>query len=144
MSSTDLPQRVLKTLDSASSLPVASSEAFPDVESTVLKGALDSLHGREMITYTTENQEVAVLTEEAEGIVADGSHEVKVYNAVCAALEGLAIKDLPVSHQFISTGTMEVVRANSGCCGALERRWQGIRQDWTRESVPEEVDQEGW
>lgn len=99
MASTDLSQRVLNTLDSASSLPIASAEAFPDVESTILKGALDSLQSREMITYTTEEQEVAVLTEEAEGIVADGSHEVKVYNAVCAALDGLAIKDLPVSHQ---------------------------------------------
>lgn len=93
----DLPTRVLHTLDKASALPIASTEAFPDVEATILKGALDSLLSREQITYETIDKEIAVLTPEAEGIVKDGSHEAKVYNAVCEALEGLKISELPVS-----------------------------------------------
>lgn len=94
---TDLPTRVLHTLNSAPALPLASTEAFPDIEATVLKGALDSLHSREQIVYETVDKEIAVLTPEAEGIVKDGSHEAKVYDAVCKAMEGIKISELPVS-----------------------------------------------
>lgn len=54
-----------------------------------------------MVTYETLDQEVAVLTEEAAGIVQDGSHEAKVYKAVCEALDGLKISDLAVSQRDI-------------------------------------------
>lgn len=94
---TYLPTRVLHALNDASTLPLASPAAFPDVEATVLKGALDSLLSREQIVYETVDKEVSVLTPEAEGIVADGSHEAKVYDAVCKALEGIKISELPVS-----------------------------------------------
>jgi hypothetical protein len=92
----ELPARVLRALDEASKLPIASTEAFPDVEPTVLKGALDSLHSREMIVYETIDREEPVLTPEAEGIVRDGSHEAKVYEAVCQQLQGIKIGELPV------------------------------------------------
>ncbi|PUU83729.1 tRNA synthetases class II core domain (F)-domain-containing protein [Tuber borchii] len=92
---TELAIRVLQSLNDAAELPLASGEAFPDVESTVLKGALDSLQSREMLVYETLDREEPVLTEEAEGIVRDGSHEAKVYQAVCAAMDGIKISELP-------------------------------------------------
>lgn len=73
-----------------------SSTAFPNVEATVVKGALDSLQSKEMVVYETVDREVAVLTEEGQSIVNDGSHEAKVYEAVCKAVGGLKISELPV------------------------------------------------
>lgn len=91
----DLPTQILTTVDAAKSLPIHSQEAFPDVEALQVKAALDSLASREMITYETIDKEEAELTEEAVGIVRDGSHEAKVYDAVCAALDELKISELP-------------------------------------------------
>jgi phenylalanyl-tRNA synthetase alpha chain len=93
----DLPTQVLHALYNASTLPLISTLAFPDTESTVLKGALDSLQSREMVIYETLEREAAILTEEGEGISNEGSHEAKVYNAVCNAIGGLKINDLAVS-----------------------------------------------
>jgi len=90
----DLPTQILQALDSAPQLPLASTDGFPGIEPTVLKGALDSLQSREMATYETIDTEIAILTEEGEGIVNDGSHEAKVYDAVCNAMDGLKINDL--------------------------------------------------
>jgi len=93
----DLPTQVLHALKDASTLPLTSTMAFPDLESPVLKGALDSLQSREMVTYETVDKEIAVITAEGAGIVQDGSHEAKVYEAVCKALDGLKINELAVS-----------------------------------------------
>ena len=49
-----------------------------------------------MVTYEAIDQEVAILTLEAEGIAANGSHEAKVFEAVRNAIEGLRIAELPV------------------------------------------------
>jgi len=94
----DLPTDVLGALDSASSLPLVSTDAFPTISTTSLKGALDSLLSREMVVYETIDKEVAVLTDEGADIVQRGSHEAKVYEAVCNAVEGLKISELAVGH----------------------------------------------
>lgn len=49
-----------------------------------------------MVTYSKIDREEAILTEEAEGIAANGSHEAKVFEAVRKAVDGLKISDLPV------------------------------------------------
>lgn len=49
-----------------------------------------------MVTYEAIDKEVAILTPEAEGIAANGSHEAKVFEAVRNAMEGLRIAELPV------------------------------------------------
>lgn len=90
----DLPTQVLEALASATSLPLLSAQAFPTVDSLHVKAALDSLASREMVTYETIEKEEAELTDEAAGVVKDGSHEAKVYNAVCKSLEGLKISEL--------------------------------------------------
>lgn len=90
----DLSTQVLEAVASAASLPLLSSEAFPTVDSLHVKSALDSLASRDMITYVTIDKEEAELTDEAAGIVKDGSHEAKVYEAVCKSLGGLKISEL--------------------------------------------------
>lgn len=91
----DLTTEVLDAL-SGTQEPILSADAFPSIPSTILKSALDRLSSREMVSYKTSDKEEAVLTEEAESIVAHGSHEVKVFEAVLRAVEGLKIADLPV------------------------------------------------
>ncbi|PGG95999.1 phenylalanine-tRNA ligase, alpha subunit [Blastomyces parvus] len=90
----DLTAQILDVLSSTDD-PILSSDAFPAAPSIALKSALDRLRSRDMIIYETIEQEQAVLLPEAEGIVANGSHEAKVFEAVRAALGGLKITDLP-------------------------------------------------
>lgn len=90
----DLPTQILQAVACASSLPLTSSEAFPTIDFVTIKSALDTLAGREMITLETIEKEEARLTDEAHGIVKDGSHEAKVYHAVCGSLGGLKISEL--------------------------------------------------
>ena len=74
--------------------PLLSSEAFPCEKSTDVKGALDRLGSRSMITYETIEQEETILEPEAEGIVANGSHEARVFEALQKAMDGLTIAEL--------------------------------------------------
>lgn len=90
-----LTSQVLDAL-SESEGPILSADAFPTIPSTTLKSALDRLGSREMVVYEKIDREEALLTPEAEGIAANGSHEARVFEAVQKALEGLKIADLPV------------------------------------------------
>lgn len=76
--------------------PLLSTDAFPTTPSTEVKSALDRLKSRDMVAYETIDKEEAILTAEAEGIAANGSHEAKVFEAVRDAMEGLKISELPV------------------------------------------------
>jgi len=91
----ELTSQVLDAL-SASDGPILSADAFPSIPSTTLKSALDRLGSREMVTYRKIDREEAVMTEEAEGIAANGSHEAKVFEAVRKTVQGLKIAELPV------------------------------------------------
>ena len=92
---TDLTGQVLEALASTDE-PILNTDAFPSIPSTEVKSALDRLKSREMVAYDTIDKEEALLTPEAEGIAANGSHEAKVFEAVRAAVEGLKISELPV------------------------------------------------
>ena len=122
MAPADLPTQVLHALNAATTLPLLSTEAFPTTESSALRGALDSLHSNEMVVYETIEKEVAVLTPEGEGIVAEGSHEAKVYDAVCKAIGGLSIKELP--------GVVGAASAKVGQGKAFKEGW--IKKDGDR------------
>jgi phenylalanyl-tRNA synthetase alpha chain len=87
----DLPTH---TLNDASALSLTSTMAFPDLKPLVLKGSLDSLQSRNIVTYKTVGKEVAVLTIEGAKNVQGGSHEAKVYEAVCKSLDELKINEL--------------------------------------------------
>lgn len=91
----DLTSQVLEVL-SRSNGPVISADAFPSAPATAVKGALDRLRSREMVAYTTIEREEAILTPEAKGIAAEGSHEAKVFEAVRKSITGLNIAELPV------------------------------------------------
>lgn len=91
----DLTSRVLDVLSHREG-PVLSADVFPSIPSAAVKSALDRLGSREMVLYKVIDREEAILTAEAEGISANGSHEAKVFEAVRSSIEGLKIADLPV------------------------------------------------
>lgn len=91
----DLPTQVLDAL-AQSNGPILTAEVFPLEPFTTIKSALDRLGSREFVLYEQKDREEATLTEEAQTIVQNGSHEAKVFEAVRKAVEGLKVSDLPV------------------------------------------------
>lgn len=102
----ELTSHVLQAL-SQSNEPLFSADVFSLIPSTTLKSALDRLSSREMVTYKTIDREEAILTPEAEGIAAEGSHEAKVFEAVRQSVEGLKIVDLPVCWLNCTPGRLD-------------------------------------
>lgn len=91
----ELTARVLDALSQTDD-SILTADAFPSVDFTTIKSALDRLGSREMVIYRQIDREEASLTAEARGIAAEGSHEAKVFEAVRQAVDGLKIADLPV------------------------------------------------
>lgn len=88
----DLTTAILQALDQQD--PLISSEAFPSHKSTDVKSALDRLASRLMVEYDTLDREEALLEAEGQEIIANGSHEIRVLDALQDALEGLTIAEL--------------------------------------------------
>lgn len=88
----DLAHQILHALEKKS--PLLSTEAFPAIPSTEVKGALDRLASRDMVKYETIDREEALLEPEGEQIATNGSHEARVFEALRAAVEGLTIQEL--------------------------------------------------
>lgn len=129
----DLVQQVLDILSTADK-PVLSAEAFPTISSQNVKSALDSLASRDMVTYETLEKEVILLSKEAEDVVANGSPEAKVFEAVRAALEGLKIADLP--------GIVGKDAAKVGSGNAFKKGWVKKDKDvlrTTRDSIEDDA-----
>ncbi|KAF8525346.1 tRNA synthetases class II core domain (F)-domain-containing protein [Gautieria morchelliformis] len=97
-------QRILTVLDNDSVihdtrslvLPAEHVSAKSQDGQLIIQGALNSLLSREMITYTTQEDLVHVLTPEGAQVAQQGSHEARVWAAVPAKGEGtsLSVKDL--------------------------------------------------
>ncbi|KAF3483902.1 phenylalanyl-tRNA synthetase alpha chain [Arthroderma uncinatum] len=102
----DLTPQVLECLASTDE-PQLSSHVFPSAPAQSVKAALDRLTARDMVLQETIETEEVYLLPEAEGIVANGSHEARVFEAVSAAMEGLKITDLPdiVGKEIAKVGT---------------------------------------
>lgn len=77
----DVTQVILDTLDKDDN-PLVTREVFPNIPQNEIKAALDRLASRSMVTYTTQDQEQVLLTDEGKEICAAGSHEFKVWDAV--------------------------------------------------------------
>ena len=92
---TELTSEILDLL-STKDEPILTSDVFPTASFVTIKSALDRLRSREMIVYKTIDREEAILTEEAKGIAASGSHEARVFEAVRKAVDGLRLGELPV------------------------------------------------
>jgi phenylalanyl-tRNA synthetase alpha chain len=115
---TDQTSQILEAL-SSSDKPILSADAFSSIPFATIKSALDRLRSRDMVEYDTIDREQAILTEEGEGIVANGSHEAKVFEAVRQALDGLKIGDL--------TGIVGKESAKVGQGKAFKEGW--IKKD---------------
>lgn len=89
----NLTQEVLDLLDTKE--PLRTSEDFPSIPQAQIKAALDRLASRSMLEYQAHDSDQVVLTPESESIVANGSHEYKVWKAVKDAGK-IPIKELPV------------------------------------------------
>jgi phenylalanyl-tRNA synthetase alpha chain len=116
----DLTTQVLQALNAQS--PLLTSEAFPGVSSQDVKAALDRLGSRSMITYETIDREEAILEPEAEQIVANGSHEARVFEALRQAVEGLTIQELEKA-----IGDKNVAKVGQG--KAFKEKWISKGQD---------------
>ncbi|KAG9203074.1 Phenylalanyl-tRNA synthetase, beta subunit, cytoplasmic [Epicoccum nigrum] len=114
----NLTQDVLDLLDTKETLQ--SNEDFPAVPQRDIKAALDRLASRSMVEYKTNDKEQVVLTSESEGIVANGSHEFKVWKAVKEAGK-IAIKELP---NIVGKDSASVGQGN-----AFKNKW--IKKDGT-------------
>lgn len=75
--------------------PLQTSEDFPSIPQAEIKAALDRLASRSMVEYQAHDSEQVLLTPEAESIVADGSHEYKVWKAVKDA-DKVPVKEIAV------------------------------------------------
>lgn len=128
----DLTNSILDAL-SKSDAPILSSDAFPSSPSSSVKSALDRLASRQMVQYDTMDREVVALTAEGEQIAANGSHEVKVFEAVAAAMDGLKIGDLP--------GVVGKENAKVGQGNAFKRGWIKKDQDKLRTNAESIVDE---
>lgn len=133
----DLTSQVLHVL-SQSHGPVLSADAFPSIPSTTVKSALDRLGSREMVSYRVIDREEVILTVEAEGIAANGSHEAKVFEAVRNSIEGLKIADLPVCWLNCTPARLEV--ENWLLTVIPETCWERKRRGWEGQSFQSGMD----
>lgn len=113
-SSGDFPSEILLALSRSD--PVLSQETFPNATFAEVKAALDKLASRSMVTYQTIEKDEAALEPEAEGIVANGSHEARVFEALRQAVEGLTVQDLEKA-----IGDKNVTKVGQG--KAFKEKW---------------------
>jgi len=95
----NVTQYVLDLLDTKQ--PLQTSEDLPSIPQAEIKAALDRLASRSMVEYKAHDSEEVLLTREAGTIVADGSHEYKVWKAVLDAGK-VPIKELAVRERYVN------------------------------------------
>ncbi|KNE95974.1 hypothetical protein PSTG_10665 [Puccinia striiformis f. sp. tritici PST-78] len=100
----DLQQHILTILDSAAPIADTRLLSYPDGRAAdpeecasteyqlSIKSALDSLVGKEMVTYQTHNIEHHLLTQEGHDLAQSGSHEYRVWDAL--GEDGLSMAEL--------------------------------------------------
>ncbi|KKY36606.1 putative phenylalanyl-trna synthetase alpha chain [Diaporthe ampelina] len=113
-SSGDFSSEIL--LELSKSDPILSQETFPNATFAEVKAALDKLASRSMVTYQTIENDEAALEPEAEGIVANGSHEARVFEVLRQAVEGLTVQDLEKA-----IGDKNVTKVGQG--KAFKEKW---------------------
>ncbi|KAJ3312801.1 hypothetical protein HDU76_002805 [Blyttiomyces sp. JEL0837] len=91
-----LQEVVLLAVDADGSIEDTANLRLNDqpVDQLAVLGVLNGLQSREMITYSTLESERWVLTKEGNVIADEGSHEVKVFNAIPAGEEGISEQEL--------------------------------------------------
>lgn len=110
----DLALEILQALSKSS--PIQTQDAFPQSTFNELKAALDRLASRSMVTYEQIEKDEPRLEAEAEQIVANGSHEARVFEALRQAVEGLSVQDLEKA-----IGDKNVTKVGQG--KAFKEKW---------------------
>lgn len=93
---TELTLQILEVLSQAQD-SVRSDDAFPSVPSETIDSELRRLSSRNMVNFEQKDDSGWFLTPEGEDIVANGSHEARVFEAVQKAAAGLTLTDLPAN-----------------------------------------------
>ncbi|KAJ1958412.1 Phenylalanyl-tRNA synthetase, beta subunit, cytoplasmic [Linderina pennispora] len=91
--SDDLKLNILKKLDAEGSIK-DTKDAFSDVASETILGALKSLESQDKVAYSTLSSEVWTLTPEGQDQLDNGSYEAQIYNAVPEGDEGITVDEL--------------------------------------------------
>ncbi|KAJ1652665.1 Phenylalanyl-tRNA synthetase, beta subunit, cytoplasmic [Dispira simplex] len=98
MSTEELIVYLLQSLDLQGSIPdtkdLQPTEATGPLDQGLVRGALSSLQSRAMVDYQPLERDYLVLTPEGEEIARTGSHEAKVFHAIPAGDQGIAVADL--------------------------------------------------
>jgi len=89
----DLSQQILNLLGEKPELQ--TNNEFPESTQAEIKAGLDRLASRSMVEYDTSTTDQVALTQEAETICQEGSHEYKVWDAIKTKGK-LTIKELLV------------------------------------------------
>lgn len=110
----ELALEILQALSKSS--PIQTQDAFPQSTFNELKAALDRLASRSMVTYEQIEKDEPRLEAEAEQIVANGSHEARVFEALRQAVEGLSVQDLEKA-----IGDKNVTKVGQG--KAFKEKW---------------------
>lgn len=91
----DLAITILQALDKAPDGKIPDSRAaFPNATTEQIQAAVTSLAAKSMVTFESKDQELWTLTKEAEDIVANGSHEFRLFEEVTKKMEGLKLADV--------------------------------------------------
>ncbi|KAK5636712.1 hypothetical protein RRF57_012424 [Xylaria bambusicola] len=126
----DLTSQILHALDKTA--PLLSAESFPTSNFTDLKAALDRLASRSMVEYATIQRDEVLLEPEAESIVANGSHEARVFEALRAAVDGLTIQELETT-----IGDKNISKLGQG--KAFRERWITKTTDGKLKAVSDSI-----
>ena len=117
----NLTQDILDLLDTKETLQ--TNEDFPAIPQAEIKAALDRLASRSMVEYKSLNTDKVVLTPESEDIVANGSHEFKVWKAIKEAGK-VSIKELPVRRTLRTGHVLEAYIYNRTSSARNQRAWE--------------------
>ncbi|KAJ1675114.1 Phenylalanyl-tRNA synthetase, beta subunit, cytoplasmic, partial [Spiromyces aspiralis] len=90
----EIQSRILATLNAEGSIANTDNLGFGALSIQQVEGVLKSLESRDMITYQRVEKDVWTLTSEGEEIVANGSHEARVFNFIPATKEGVSLIEL--------------------------------------------------
>lgn len=137
LSSEELQRTLVEALQSDGSikdtrelvLPSGKAVGPEPEQQSAVKAALDSLAGKEYLTYTIQAVEVWSLTAEGETFVAQGSPEFRVWSAVEGA--GKSIKELQA---LLGPEITKIGQSN-----AFKRKWIAKKGDTFAQAVSQSV-----
>ncbi|KAI1360541.1 phenylalanyl-tRNA synthetase alpha chain [Xylaria arbuscula] len=126
----DLTSQILHALDKTA--PLLSAESFPASNFADIKAALDRLASRSMVEYATIQRDEVLLEPEGESIVANGSHEARVFDALRAAVDGLTIHELETT-----IGDKNISKLGQG--KAFREKWIAKTADGKLKAVSDSI-----